>query len=196
MNHPGASARGLLAIRLETGGFGLLGCLDRRGLYKQQQSVGETRDMLTFGTPVAAEQAHAWGLADAIAEPGAVVGDTHHHGVAMGVCRQFDPGAGMAGSVVRQVAHHPRQRAVFTDDRGGLEHNLDLSDRRAKKDIVKVGKVDDLNLYRYRYKGEDKSTPKHLGVMAQEVEKVKPEAVINGGKFKLVDYGKALLEAA
>lgn len=73
---------------------------------------------------------------------------------------------------------------------------IGLSDRRAKKDIVKVGKVDDLNLYRYRYKGEDKSTPKHLGVMAQEVEKVKPEAVINGGKFKLVDYGKALLEAA
>ncbi len=28
-------------------------CLDRRGLYKQQQSVGETRDMITFEIPLA-----------------------------------------------------------------------------------------------------------------------------------------------
>ena len=35
--------------------------------------IPRTREMLTFGTPVAAEQAHAWGLADAIAEPGAVL---------------------------------------------------------------------------------------------------------------------------
>ena len=35
--------------------------------------IPRTRDMLMFGTPVAAEQAQAWGLADAIAEPGAVL---------------------------------------------------------------------------------------------------------------------------
>lgn len=71
---------------------------------------------------------------------------------------------------------------------------LSLSDRRAKKDIEKVGKIDKLNVYRFRYKGED--GPKHLGLMAQEVEKVKPDAVVDTGSLKLVDYGKALLEAA
>ncbi|MCX8555158.1 enoyl-CoA hydratase-related protein [Mycolicibacterium mucogenicum] len=38
--------------------------------------IPRTRDMLMFGTPVAAEQAQAWGLADAIAEPGAVLAAT------------------------------------------------------------------------------------------------------------------------
>ena len=67
------------------------------------------------------------------------------------------------------------------------------SDRRLKKDIEKVGKIDDLNVYRYHYKGEDASTPKHLGVMAQEVKKSNPDAIVMREDGKMaVDYGKAL----
>ena len=51
------------------------------------------------------------------------------------------------------------------------------SDKRIKTDIKPLGKVTsllDLPAYEYRYKGEKK---KRKGVMAQDVQKVLPEAV-------------------
>ena len=65
------------------------------------------------------------------------------------------------------------------------------SDRRLKKDISKVGKIDDgQNIYTYRYKA---GGPMQLGLMAQEVEKKHPEAVLKDSTgMRAVDYGKAL----
>lgn len=71
---------------------------------------------------------------------------------------------------------------------------IGLSDRRAKKDIERVGKTDQgLNVYRFRYKGQD--GPKITGLMAQDVLKKKPEAVVRMGSLLGVNYTKAL-EAA
>lgn len=69
---------------------------------------------------------------------------------------------------------------------GGLFGNMIMaSDRRLKKDVRKVG-----NLYEYHYKGEPKGAPKHVGVMAQEVEKVRPDAVLKDQKgMRAVNYG-------
>ena len=62
-----------------------------------------------------------------------------------------------------------------------------LSDRRAKKDIERVGELDSgLPIYRYKYKGSE--TPQ-IGVMAQEAEEVFPEAVFSLGGLKHVNYG-------
>ena len=62
-----------------------------------------------------------------------------------------------------------------------------FSDKRLKENIKRVGKTDDgLNVYTYNYKG---NPLRHMGVMAQEVEKVKPGAVGEIGGFKAVDYG-------
>lgn len=67
------------------------------------------------------------------------------------------------------------------------------SDRRVKKDIAKVGKIKGHNVYEYRYKGEPDTGGKHIGLMAQEVEKKAPDAVLTDGRgMKLVDYGRAL----
>lgn len=68
-----------------------------------------------------------------------------------------------------------------------------MSDRRAKKDIVPVGKAQgrggEHRLYGFRYKGESGAAPKHIGVMAQEAEKKAPEAVITGRDgLKRVNY--------
>jgi hypothetical protein len=64
---------------------------------------------------------------------------------------------------------------------------LMFSDRRLKTDIKKVGKTDDgLSIFTYRYKA---GGPTQMGVMAQEVEKVRPEAVREVAGFKAVDYG-------
>lgn len=64
------------------------------------------------------------------------------------------------------------------------------SDRRLKKDIRRVGKADNgLPIYLFRYKGDDEI---HLGLMAQDVEKVRPEAVTTISGYKAVHYPKAL----
>jgi hypothetical protein len=64
---------------------------------------------------------------------------------------------------------------------------LGASDERLKENIEKVGKLDGHSLYRYNYKGHDKE---HIGVMAQEVEKKRPDAVHKtAGGVRIVDYG-------
>lgn len=66
-----------------------------------------------------------------------------------------------------------------------------FSDRRLKKDIKKIGKTNDgQNLYSYRYKGSDEP---QIGLMAQEVEKKRPDAVVTTPSgYKAVNYDKAL----
>jgi hypothetical protein len=69
-----------------------------------------------------------------------------------------------------------------------------LSDRRMKYDVVQIGQLyDGLRVYRFKYVGDDTV---HIGLMAQEVEKVYPDAVTHVDGVKFVDYGKATFEAA
>jgi hypothetical protein len=52
------------------------------------------------------------------------------------------------------------------------------SDINAKHDIALIGRLDNgLGFYRYRYNGSDKA---YVGVMAQEVQTIMPDAVVRG----------------
>lgn len=64
-----------------------------------------------------------------------------------------------------------------------------LSDRRAKKNIRRVGETDEgLPIYTYEYKD---GGPTQMGVIAQEVAEVKPEAVVpHESGMMAVDYSK------
>jgi hypothetical protein len=65
-----------------------------------------------------------------------------------------------------------------------------LSDERAKKDITRVGTLDNgLPVYLYRYKS---GGGVHIGLMAQDVEKVRPEAVTEIEGMKAVYYDRAV----
>lgn len=67
-----------------------------------------------------------------------------------------------------------------------------FSDRRLKRDITRVGQhAYGINLYRFRYTWRDEF---FIGVMADEVEKVMPEAVGEVAGFKTVDYNRLGLE--
>jgi hypothetical protein len=67
-----------------------------------------------------------------------------------------------------------------------------FSDRRVKEDIKRIGSADNgLPIYLYRYKGDDVY---HIGFMADEVEKVSPEAVSEYNGIKMVNYKKAIGE--
>lgn len=61
------------------------------------------------------------------------------------------------------------------------------SDKRLKKDIKKVGKFKGFNLYRFKYIWDDFTV--HLGFMAQEVEKTRPDAIIEINGWKAINYG-------
>jgi hypothetical protein len=64
------------------------------------------------------------------------------------------------------------------------------SDIRLKRDIVLIGRLDDgLGLYRYRYRWSDTL---YVGVMAQEVALIHPDAIVRDAldDYLRVDYGR------
>jgi len=71
-----------------------------------------------------------------------------------------------------------------------LKYGPALSDRRAKTDIRRVGTLDNgLPIYLFRYKA---GGPMQVGLMAQDVLEVNPEAVVPMGDHLGVDYGMAV----
>jgi hypothetical protein len=63
-----------------------------------------------------------------------------------------------------------------------------FSDVRLKKNIVHLGtRPDGLGVYAYDYLWDG---PRQIGVMAQEVQRIKPEAVREIGGYLAVDYGR------
>ncbi len=67
---------------------------------------------------------------------------------------------------------------------------IGLSDASAKENIRRVGVLDNgLPVYAYNYKGDGMT---HIGLIAQEVEQVIPEAVHQIGSIRVVNYEKAV----
>ena len=73
---------------------------------------------------------------------------------------------------------------------GWAQNGFATSDRKAKKGVKKIGKLSDLGLYSYRMRGEN--GPRQIGVMADEVDDVMPEAVGIDPKtgMRMVNYGR------
>lgn len=92
-----------------------------------------------------------------------------------------------------QNAQYQQQMGQYNNTMGGLfglgAALLAPSDRRLKRDIVKVDKRGGLNLYEYRYVW-DKPGTVHRGFMAQEVAKVLPQAVVRFGEWLGLDYAQ------
>jgi hypothetical protein len=74
---------------------------------------------------------------------------------------------------------------------GGRRH---FSDIRLKEDIAPLGRLDNgIGVYRFRYRGNAHTT--YVGVIAQEVQTIVPNAVSRGrGGYLRVDYDKLGLE--
>lgn len=84
-----------------------------------------------------------------------------------------------------------QSRSGLFGDLLGFGGGLLKSDRRLKKDIRKIGSAKGHPLYEYRFKGDGPHAPKEIGVMAQDVEKIRPDAVVeNRDGVKMVKYGQ------
>lgn len=64
---------------------------------------------------------------------------------------------------------------------------LAASDMRMKTDIERIGENQGIPIYSFRFKGKPEL---HVGVMAQDIEKIKPDAVTEINGVKHVDYAK------
>jgi hypothetical protein len=77
-----------------------------------------------------------------------------------------------------------RERQNVSQDIGSMSRMF--SDVRLKENVERVGTHDSgIGIYKYNYKGSD--VPQ-IGVLAQEVEQVKPEAVEEVAGFKTVNF--------
>lgn len=87
---------------------------------------------------------------------------------------------GTSSSAGTQTGPAPNQSAQWLG--AGLSAaSLFLSDREAKKDISRIGELDDgTPIYRYRYKGDDQW---HIGPMAQEVEQDNVVRGVDGMRY-------------
>jgi len=88
------------------------------------------------------------------------------------------PGAGLGGT-------------SNTDSKGTSKTKTSFfSDRRLKENIREIGETyDGQKIYAYNHIGSEKT---QIGLMADEVQKVKPEAISMKAGFYMVDYGIAL----
>lgn len=97
----------------------------------------------------------------------------------------------IAGLINNQYSQQQAQNASFSNGLFGLGAAAlpllgSLSDRRMKTGIRRVGQTDSgIPIYTYRYKT---GGPRLMGVMAQDIEKIIPAAVIEQNGVKYVDY--------
>lgn len=98
-----------------------------------------------------------------------------------------------SAAALASLASATAQATGYTGLIMGATPLLSFSDERVKKDIHRIGESDSgFPLYTFRYKGEGPMSM-HIGVMAQDVEKRRPEAVFHTPHgIKMVDYIQAL----
>jgi hypothetical protein len=104
---------------------------------------------------------------------------------------QMGYNAQMGGYNAEQAAQNNMTQGMFSLGGAGI---MKYSDIRMKENIKQIHwSLNGLPVYEYEYKPEFKDIAghgKHIGVMAQEVEIVQPEAVItNANGYKMVNYG-------
>jgi hypothetical protein len=83
----------------------------------------------------------------------------------------------------------PAMMALLVSEANAATSSVVVSDIRLKREIAKVGQLPNgLGLYRYRYIWGDTA---YVGVMAQEVESIAPDAVMRAADGYLrVDYAR------
>jgi len=95
----------------------------------------------------------------------------------------------------QRLGAYNQQVAARNNVLGGLfglgASMITASDRRVKRDVRKAGRLMGHNVYEYSYRGKFDDGKRHVGVMAQEVEKKRPDAVVTGDDgVKRVHYGR------
>ena len=153
-------------------------------------SAGQTADA-NANAILAAGGAQAGGAMGSAGAWGGAAGNIGNSGLTnMDSLKKLFGGSSGGGTVSPNGTYDPSSAGyVSPNSPNFMGPTEDVSDERLKEDVVHVGKTNDgLPIYRYRMKG---GGPMKMGVMADDVEKKRPDAVRRGGHgFKMVDYSK------
>lgn len=118
---------------------------------------------------------------------------------------EYKKAAGQSGALANQAATTSAQGASNKAFVGGLISSgatAAASDKNAKKDIRELSSddmsafLDEITGYKYSYKNKKHGRGEQIGVMAQDIEKVAPEAVIEIDAVKHIDYDDPKLKNA
>lgn len=112
------------------------------------------------------------------------------HVVTVGLNWRFYPDAAMAGKPWEGAYIGGHAGGAWGLDTDATYSAIAVSDARLKRDIALVGRrADGLGLYRYRYLWSDTV---YVGVMAQEVALIHPDAVVRGplDNYLRVNYAR------
>jgi hypothetical protein len=185
---------------------GMLSGLNQQALANQQQGVASSQDALNAQNYSPQQQlalaqlmqsipAQNLGLLAQIGIPIAQLGQqssgTTQGTQQMSGAQQFATLAGGISNLLGAGAGTGSNGAMSGGS--GLLGLLSRSDRRLKEDIDPVGTLfDGTPVYGFRYKG---APAYHIGLMAQDVERTTPKAVIEINGYKAVDY-RAATEAS
>lgn len=105
-------------------------------------------------------------------------------------------GSQMGGTTTGEMTKPPPDPWATAAGLGLGAAGLFLSDARAKRDIEPIGKTfEGLPIYRFSYSG-DPSGATQIGLMAQDVEQLHPEAVAEIGGMKHIDPVAATEQSA
>lgn len=180
-----------------------------RGMAERQQRLSSLSDLASMGMSAAGTQANIYGQQAAnIWDP-----SQYHIGRAQslaGLSQQYTGQAAGAlgnlgaaqsqywqniGAIGAQRATAPFQNLLSLGQAAGgamegIGAIMMASDRRLKNNIVKVDTFNGMNVYDFNYIWDDSTT--YRGLMAQEVQKVIPEAVEYRGDFMVVNYSKVM----
>jgi ribosomal protein S8 len=115
----------------------------------------------------------------------------------MNIQGQTMPTVDYAGIVAN---NHNQQMAAYNANQsniggllGGLASIFTKSDDRTKKNKTRHGDVKGkMGVWSFNYKDEPAGTPRHVGLMASEVEKEVPSAIKRRNGIRYVNYEKAL----
>ena len=89
-----------------------------------------------------------------------------------------------AGDTTSQTTTPTDWASIISKGASAASDIYGMSDKSMKTDITKLGKdpKTGLDMHAFRYKGDPKSYPKVVGPMAQDVQKIAPDAVTPMGK--------------
>lgn len=192
-----ATQRGMMDNLYNAGGntTGILSGLDQTALGNRAQGVGAAAEVL------GAQNSGAKSILEAEAmRRGLPLGNLQNlSSLLLPIAGAGSQSSGTATSTGTQTMSPLQQIAGWTNIAGGIPKAMTgiqslggiFSDRRLKEDIKAVGRLDNgLTVYSYRYKA---GGPVHIGLMADEVEAVAPDAVGSVGGYKTVRYDLAVM---
>jgi hypothetical protein len=163
-----------------------------RAMANLDKSQTDARQQALQNSVLTGAQTYSNSLSDILKQYGSVAPVMPQYQPGIGASTMSDPYMDAYNAAMQKYGIDSQNSNSLLGSVATLGAGIAMSDRRMKENIKKVGKLDNgLNVYVFNYKGEN--TPM-IGLIAQEVMEVRPDAVIEGDDgYYRVFYDRAVI---